>query len=155
MNPRARVAVASLALSASAFVGIAVHESYRETAYFPTPEDRPTLGYGATESVRMGDKTTPDRALVRLLQDADKFQQAVRRCAPVPMHQHEFDAYVSISYNIGSGAFCSSTMVRKLKAGDYEGGCREILRWDRQAGRVLRGLTIRREAEYKQCIGTP
>lgn len=148
-----RVQVAALSLSAAALVGIAVHEGYRETAYLPTPQDVPTIGFGTTGGVKPGDKITPERALVRLLGDAGKFEQAVKQCADVPLFQHEFDAYVSLTYNIGSGAFCSSTLVRKLKAGDYAGACREILRWDKQAGRVLPGLTKRRQQEYAQCVG--
>ena len=102
----------------------------------------------------MGDTITPERALVRLLRDANKFEQAVKRCAPVPMYQHEFDAYVSLTYNIGEGAFCKSTLARKLNALDYEEACREILRWNRFKGRELPGLTKRRQQEYKQCLGS-
>ena len=152
MNGRLKPAL--LALSASALVGIAVHEGYRGEAYEPVKGDVPTIGFGTTEGVEMGDKITPERALVRLLNDANKFQNAVRRCAPVPMHQYEFDAYVSLTYNIGEGAFCRSTLAKKLNAGDYEGACAQILRWDRFNGRPLPGLTKRRQEEYKQCLGS-
>lgn len=148
-----RVAIAALSLSAAALVSIALHESYREDAYLPTRDDRPTIGFGTTDGVKLGDRTTPERALVRLLADASKFERAVKRCAPVVMHMHEFSAFVSLTYNIGEGAFCGSTLARKLKVGDYAGACREILRWDKQAGKVLPGLTKRRQAEYRQCIG--
>jgi lysozyme len=148
-----RTAVAGLVVSAATLVGIALHESYKGEAYLPTKDDVPTIGFGTTEGVKMGDKITPERALVRLLADADKHAQAVKRCAHVPMYQHEFDAYTSFVYNVGEGAFCNSTLVKKLNAFDYEGACKELLRWDRQNGKVLRGLTIRRQAEYKQCSG--
>lgn len=148
-----RIKASALVVSASVLVGIAVHEAYRGDAYLPTPNDVPTIGFGTTEGVKMGDKITPERALVRLLADADKYAQAIRTCADVPMHQHEFDAFLSLSYNIGTGAFCKSTLVKRLKAGQYEEACKEILRWDKQAGVTLRGLTKRREAEYKQCMG--
>ena len=148
-----RVHVAALSLSAAALVGIAVHEGYRDTAYLPTPNDTHTIGFGTTGGVKPGDKITPERALVRLLGDAGKFEQAVKRCADVPLFQHEFDAYVSLTYNIGAGAFCSSTLVRKLKAGDYAGACKELLRWTKQAGRELPGLVKRRQQEYAQCVG--
>lgn len=149
----ARVLVASLSLSAAALVGIAMKEHFVADAMIPVPGDVPTIGWGSTEGVKMGDRITPDRALVRLLADADTHAQAVKRCAPVPMYQHEFDAYVSLTYNIGQTAFCGSTLARKLKAGDYPGACREILRWDKFKGAPLRGLTIRREGEFKQCMG--
>lgn len=148
-----RTLVAALALSASALVGIATHEDYRGAAYVPVAGDVPTIGFGTTKGVRPGDKTTPPRALIALLRDADESAQAVRRCAPVPMYQDEFDAYVSLAYNIGSGAFCRSTLVRKLNAGDYAGACAELLRWDKMGGRTLPGLTKRRQAEYRQCMG--
>lgn len=149
---RARVAVAALTLSASAMVGIALHEGYRGDAYDDGVGVQ-TIGFGTTEGVKPGDKITPERALVRLLGDATKFERAVQRCAPVPMYQHEFDAYVSLTYNIGEGAFCGSTLAKKLRAGDYAGACDEILRWNRAGGKVLRGLTKRREAEHKLCKG--
>lgn len=152
-----RTEVAGLVLAASTLVGIALHESYREDAYFATADEKArgisTVGFGSTDGVKPGDSITPERALVRLLADAGKFEAAVKRCAPVPMYPHEFAAYVSLAYNIGDGAFCGSTLARKLRAFDYAGACAEILRWDRQSGRVLRGLTIRRQSEYKQCMG--
>ena len=149
-----RLPVAALALSASALVGLAVHEGYRGEAYEPVKGDVPTIGFGTTEGVKMGDKITPERALVRLLNDANKFQKAVKTCAPVPMHGYEFDAYVSLTYNIGASAFCKSTLARKLNAGDYEGACAEILRWDRFKGKPLPGLTKRRVEEYQKCLGS-
>jgi lysozyme len=148
-----RIKPALLALSASALVGIAVHEGYRGEAYEPVKGDVPTIGFGTTEGVEMGDRITPERALVRLLNDANKFEKAVKRCAPVPLHQYEFDAYVSLTYNIGEGAFCRSTLVKKLNAQDYEGACAEILRWDKFKGKSLPGLTKRRQQEFNQCLG--
>lgn len=149
----ARIQVAALSLSAATLVGIALHEGYRGEAYTPVPGDVPTIGFGTTDGVQMGDRTTPTRALVQLLSDADKFTQAVRRCAPVPMYQYEFDAYVSLTYNIGPGAFCNSTIARRLKAGDYEGACNGILAWDKFQGKPLAGLTKRRQEERAKCLG--
>lgn len=153
----ARVAVGSLVLAASTLVSIAVHESYQSDAYYATAEEKArgitTIGFGTTSGVKPGDTITVERALVRLLADANRFEQAVKRCAPVPMHQYEFAAYVSLTYNIGEGAFCRSTLVKKLNAQDYDGACKEILKWDKQAGKTLRGLTSRRQAEYRQCVG--
>lgn len=155
-----RRAAATLVLSAAALVGIAQWESYVEVAAPPVAGDVPTNGFGTTRNpdgspVQAGDTTTPERALVRLLADADEYARAVRRCAPVPMHQHEFDAFVSLAYNIGPGAFCSSTLAKRLNAGDYAEACRQILRWDKFRGRPLRGLTLRRQAEYRTCMGGP
>lgn len=149
-----RMKIASLALSASALVGLAVFEGYKDRAYIPIPGDVPTLGFGTTEGVKMGDKIDPVTALQRKLADIQKFEGAVKQCVKVPLHQHEYDAYLQLSYNIGSGAFCRSTLVRKLNSGDYAGACKEILRWNRASGKVVPGLTKRREAEYKLCIGS-
>lgn len=149
-----RTHVAALSLSAAALVGIAAHEGFKPNAYIPVPGDVPTIGFGTTENVKMGDKVTVERGLVLLLEDANEFEQTVKRCAPVPMYQHEFDAFVSLTYNIGGGAFCGSTMARMLKDGDYEGACKQILRWDKFKGKPLRGLTIRRQREYQKCIGS-
>ena len=153
-----RTQIAALGLSAAALVGIALHEGYEPVARPPVAGDVDTGGFGSTRRedgtpMRAGEKVDPTRALVLLLKDAGKFEQAVKRCAPVPMYPHEFSAYVSLTYNIGDGAFCSSTLAKKLNALDYEGACKEILRWDRFKGQTLRGLTNRRQAEYKMCKG--
>lgn len=151
-----RTVVAALALSAAGLVGIASWETFQPVAYLPTPQDVPTHGWGSTKDVKLGDRTTPDRALVRLLSDAEQHQRELRACiGDVALHQHEWDAYVSWAFNVGTGAACSSTLVRKLRADppDYLGACRELLRWNKQAGRVLAGLTRRRQAEYQTCVG--
>lgn len=150
---KTRIAIGSLVVSGALLVGLAVSEDYRGEAYIPVPGDSPTLGFGETKGVKLGDRTTPVRALIQLQASAERHAQAVRECAPVPMYQHEFDAFVSLAYNIGGSAFCGSTLARKLNAGDYAGACREILRWDKFKGRALPGLTKRRQHEYRQCIG--
>ena len=148
-----RLAIAAFTLSASAFVGLAMLENYREAAYVPVPGDVPTIGFGTTEGVRMGDTITPPRALARALTDVQKFEGALKKCVTAPLYQHEYDAYISLTYNIGAQAFCNSTLVKKLNAGDHEGACAEIRRWNRRGGKVSQGLTRRREAEYRQCMG--
>lgn len=147
-----RMKLAGLALSAAALVGLALHEGYTDTAIIPVKGDVPTIGFGTTEGVKLGDRTTPPQALVRALQDAQKYEGALKRCVTVPLHQHEYDAYISLAYNIGPTAFCGSTLVRKLNAQDYAGACKEILRWDKFKGQTLRGLTIRRQKEHEQCM---
>lgn len=144
--------VALLGLSAMGLVGIANYEGYQGTAYRDTVNVA-TIGFGTTEGVKLGDKTTPDRALQRLLKDAEKASDGVRLCVAVPLTQGEFDAFVSLSYNIGSGAFCSSTLVKLLNQGHYADACAQILRWDKAGGKPLAGLTTRRRGEYLTCMG--
>ena len=152
---KARVAISALALSASALVGIAVHEGYSPVAYRPVPGDVPTIGFGTTDNVKMGDRTDPVQALTRKLADVQRFEGALRQCVRVPLHQHEYDAFLSLAYNIGPGAFCGSTLVRLLNQGQYREACDQILRWDRFQGQPLRGLTLRRQDEHRQCVGVP
>lgn len=148
-----RTKIAALVLSATGLVTIALSEGYTDRAVIPVPGDVPTIGFGTTDGVKLGDTTTPPKALARALRDVQQFEGALKQCVTVPLAQYEFDAYVALSYNVGSRNFCSSTLVHKLNSGDYEGACREILRWNRAGGRVVDGLTARRKREYQQCIG--
>lgn len=150
---RNRIIVAALTLSASGLVGLVGFEGYREKAYIPVAGDVPTIGFGTTEGVKQGDTITPARALARALHDVTRFEGALRSCVKVPLHQYEYDAYISLAYNIGSSAFCRSTLVRKLNAGEYLEACEQIKRWVFFKGQKLQGLIKRRNVEYKQCIG--
>jgi lysozyme len=147
-----RTKLAALTLSAAALVGIAVHEGYVGHAYQDIVGVW-TIGFGTTENVRPGQKIDPVRALQRKVADVEKFEGAIKQCVRVPLHQYEYDAYISLAYNIGSAAFCNSTLVRRLNAGDYAGACKEILRWNRAGGQVVQGLVNRRQDEYRKCIG--
>ena len=148
---RARLGIAALTLSAAAFGALVGFEGYTGRATIPVPGDVPTLGFGTTAGVKIGDAIDPVRAVQRALTDVGHFEGAVKKCVTVPLHQHEYDAFIQLSYNIGVTAFCKSTLVRKLNALDYVGACNEILRWDRFHGRPLSGLTRRRQAEYALC----
>ncbi len=153
MGLNVRTSVAAMVLSAAGLVTIALNEGYSDKAIIPVDGDVPTIGFGTTEGVKPGDRITPPQALARALTDVQKFEGAVKKCVKVPLHQFEYDAYLSLAYNIGATNFCTSTLVKKLNAQDYAGACAEILRWDRFKGQPLRGLTLRRQAENKQCMG--
>jgi lysozyme len=148
-----RTALAGLSISGVALIGLLAAEGFRDTAYIPVPGDVPTIGFGTTDSVRMGQRIEVTQALGRALVDVQKFEGAMKRCVTVSLHQYEYDAYVSLTYNIGEGAFCRSTLVRLLNKEDFSGACKQILRWDKFKGKPLRGLTIRREKEYAMCMG--
>lgn len=143
----------ALRLSAVALVSLALYEGYTNTAIQPLPGDKWTYGFGTTDNVKKGDAITPPKALERKLADIEKFEKALKQCVTVPLHQYEYDAYISLSYNIGSTAFCTSTLVGMLNKGEYAKACEQILRWDKFKGTAVKGLTTRRQAEYKKCIG--
>ena len=157
-----RFKVSSLVLSAVAFVGIAMQEGFNEKAYVPIEGDKITIGFGTTEDVKVGDKTTPTKALAMAIRDINKFEGALKQCVTVPLSQSEYDAFVSLAYNVGPGAFCKSGIVRKLNAMDYDGACAEILRWRFFQGKdcaipanKCSGLYSRRKIESEQCRGAP
>lgn len=157
-SSRFRVTLAALAISAAGILGITQWEGYTDHAVIPIPGDVPTIGHGTTRypdgsPVELGDKTTKREASQYLKHDLNVFEDAVRRCVKVPLHQHEYDAYVSLTYNIGPTAFCSSTLVRRLNREEYAAACAEISRWNRAGGRVVPGLVNRRASERARCEG--
>lgn len=153
MNFNPRIAVGALSLSAAALVAVAKFEGFRGEAYRPVPGDVPTIGFGSTDGVKLGDTISVPEALNRLESDVRVAEDAVRSCVTVPLTQGEMDAYTSLAYNIGKKNFCGSTLVKKLNAGDYRGACEEIKRWHFAGGKSLKGLVDRRADEYDRCMG--
>lgn len=153
----ARITVAALSLSAAGLIGIAVSEGWEPVAKPPVAGDVATGGFGSTRGetgpMRAGERVDPVRGLILLQRDASEAERIVRACAPVPMYQHEFDAAVSLAYNIGGKAFCGSTVARRFNAGDYAGACDAFLMWDKFHGKPLRGLALRRQRERARCLG--
>ena len=148
----------ALVISSAGISGIALHEGFRDKAYIPVPGDVATIGFGSTtyedgSKVKLGDKITRKDAEELLGNKVSAFERQMKSCVKVPLYQYEYDAFVSLQYNIGSQAFCNSTLVKKLNTYDYEGACNEILKWDKFKGKPLPGLTKRRQQEYKQCLG--
>lgn len=129
------------------------YEQFRPTAYLPTPRDVPTIGYGHTRGVRMGDTCTMPQGENWLMEDTAEAAAAVNRLVTVPLSQHQFDAVVSLCFNIGVSQFAASTLVQKLNAGDYEGAASQFAVWRKQRGRVLQGLVVRRAAEAQHFRG--
>lgn len=147
----ARTAVAMLALSAAGFVGLIQYEGYTDNAVIPIPGDVPTIGFGSTEGVKLGDHITPPKAVERALRDVGKHN--IGTCITAPLFQYEYDAYTQLAYNIGMTNFCGSSLVRKVNSFDYIGGCAEISKWDKAGGRQIPGLTTRRAKERAKCEG--
>lgn len=111
-----------------------------------------TACYGETRGVRAGQTYTKAQCDSMLSARVQEFDTALRKCLPGPIPDQMRGALISWSYNVGTGAACSSTLVRKANAGDLVGACNELSRWNRAGGKVVRGLTNRREAERKICM---
>lgn len=146
----------ALGLTASALLvaSLAGYEGYRADAY-RDQVGKPTIGFGITHGVKLGDRTDPVRAVQRLAAAAAAHAREAAACiGDVPLYQHEFDAYASLAYNVGGPAFCGSTLVKKLRATppDYPGACAELKRWVYVGGVSNRGLASRRAAEYRLCM---
>jgi lysozyme len=77
------------------------------------------------------------------------FAQAIRRHIRVPLNQAQFDALLSWAFNCGAGVLRTSTLVRRLNAGDYDSVPGELMRWNKAGNppQALAGLTRRRRAE--------
>ena len=111
-----------------------------------------TIGIGTTiypngVKVKKGDKCTLEQAHEYLAHDMIEFEKTVNDSVKVPLSQNQFDALVSLTYNIGSAAFKNSTLLKKLNAKDFTGAADQFLVWNRGGGKVLKGLVRRREAE--------
>jgi lysozyme len=150
MINKQRVAVASLVASASVLVSIATNEGYSGSSYKDSVGIA-TIGFGQADGTKMGETTTPVRALIQLENSIDSHAKGMAQCIHVPITQGEYDAYLDFTYNVGVNAFCTSTLNKKLNARDYDGACKELLKWNKADGKVLIGLTKRRQEEFQQC----
>ena len=112
-----------------------------------------TIGYGTTRGVKPGQEISEAQAEALLKTDLNRFEQAVNQAVRVPINDNQFAAIVSFTYNVGAGAMRSSTLLRKLNRRDIYGAANEFPRWNRAGGRVLAGLTRRRNAERALFLG--
>lgn len=127
-------------------------EGLRLKAYIPIPGDVPTICYGETKGVRMGQTATKAECDAMLLARLDEFAGKVENCVKQPMSDRTLVSFVGLAYNIGSGGFCGSTVVRRYNAGDRRGACDAMLMWNKAGGREVRGLTLRRQRERALCL---
>lgn len=145
--------ISLLGISMLGLASITQYEGFRENAYLDVG-GVPTIGYGSTENVHIGDRIDENGATRRLISDLmSEYHPAINNCIEVPLNQFEYDAYISLTYNIGSNAFCKSTLVKLLNQGKYTEACEQILKWNKVKGRIIPGLVNRREKEYKMCLG--
>lgn len=166
---KGRAAIAGLAMSAAAFGTWIAYEGWAPVATVPIPGDVPTYGYGLTtrpdgSPVKLGDTITRPQATRQVWAAADGYQRALRNCfGNVALYQHEWDAYILLAKNVGPGAVCRSSIVRKLKVSDYSAACSTILDFagirrdgvrlscaDRANG--CYGVWRARLAEYRMCL---
>lgn len=113
-----------------------------------------TVCYGETQGVIEQRRYTEQECAAKLHSRLGQYLQALDACIDVDLRRHEWAALLSWSYNVGSAAACKSTLVRKVNAGAGPAEfCKELLRWNRAGGKVVRGLTNRRNAEYRLCMG--
>lgn len=115
----------------------------------------PTVCFGETRGVKMGDRYTVEECQVMLGTALVEFETGMRRCltSPDAIPAKPYVAFLSLSYNIGTGAFCGSTVARRANAGDIKGACNAIPMWTRAGGKVIQGLVNRRAEERAICLG--
>ena len=112
-----------------------------------------TIGYGHTKGVQPGDEWSEDHANHMLEVELEEYENYVNTAVNVPLSQNQFDALVSWVYNLGNGNLTSSTMLKVLNSGDYDGVPAQIKRWNKAGGKVLEGLNRRRQAEADMFVG--
>ena len=111
-----------------------------------------TIGFGTIKypngvRVKKGDTCTIEQAKEYMRHDLIEFEHTVNSSVKVPLNQNQFDSLVSLAYNIGSNAFKSSTLVKKLNAGDYQGAADQFNAWVNAGGKRMQGLVNRRDRE--------
>lgn len=121
------------------------------------PSNVLTVGIGSTEysgnKIALNHRYTDHEIATRWVKDIKTAERCVNQFANGDrLPQSVFDAAVSLTFNVGCGAVKHSTMFRKLRNGDYVGGCGELAKWVYANGRKLRGLEIRREKERALCL---
>lgn len=164
---KARILVAGLSLSAMAFVGLVQNEGYTDKAVIPTQNDRPTVGFGSTfhedgKAVKLGDTTTPVRALITAQVHISQEEEAFRRSLPgVALFQAEYDLYMDWVYQYGAGAWGKSSMRKELLAGNYRAACDALLLYKKSGGydcstsgnKRCAGVWTRQLERHKTCLG--
>lgn len=107
-----------------------------------------TIGYGTTHGINAKTKPiTQKQAESMLMRDVATFERTVRRAVKVPCNENQIGALVSFTYNLGPGAFLSSTLLKRVNAMEWDDVPNQFLRWVYAGKKILRGLERRREAE--------
>lgn len=125
------------------------HEGLSQVAYYDAVKV-PTICYGSTGKVFIGQWATMKECDERLMEDATYAGRAVAKYVHVRLTQGQYDALVSFVYNVGGTAFRKSTMLKRINAGECEAAGREFNRWVYAKGKRLRGLVQRRADERSE-----
>lgn len=121
----------------------------------------PTIGYGSTRyadgrAVTLADAPiTEAQADALMLATLGEYEAAVRRYVQVAINQNQFDALVDFAYNAGAKNLLTSTLLKMLNAGDYEGAAGQFTRWVFANGKKLKGLETRRLLERRLFLAPP
>lgn len=119
-----------------------------------------TDGVGNTIEVTPGRKITEKEAAADLKKNVSRFEKLINETVKVPINQTIFDSFVVFSFNVGGGAWRSSSALRLLNEGNYLGACTWILPWNKvtviengvEKKVESNGLKRRRESEYTMCV---
>lgn len=111
-----------------------------------------TSGIGHTAGVKPAQDITEHQAAENLLQDIEQTERGVKKCMPVSMPQPVFDAVVSFSFNVGTGAACKSTLAFFINKQQWRQACEQLPRWVFVNGARSSGLERRRNAERAECL---
>jgi GH24 family phage-related lysozyme (muramidase) len=147
----ARKAAAWTAAATLAIAPIAEHEGLRLVAYQDVAKVW-TICYGETAGVRAGDRATKEYCDTRLAKSVQAHATRMQKCVVVDVPERSLVGLVSFGYNVGSGAFCRSTLVKKLNAGALAAACNELPKWVYAGGVKWRGLVNRRAWERGECL---
>lgn len=121
---------------------------------YKCPADVPTIGYGSTgPHVKMGMVITLPEAEELLRDDLSRFEDAVTKACRSGTKQCQFDAMVSLAFNVGAKAFTNSTLLKMHNLNKIEAAALQFARWNKAGGKVLAGLTKRRKAESELYLG--
>jgi lysozyme len=134
---------------------IEYYEGLRLKAYpDPATGGEPwTIGIGHTGNVKKGDVITEAYARELLKDDLAKFEAGVTKLVKVGLNQNQFDALVSFAFNVGLQNLATSTLLQLINANQFDKAAKQFARWNKAAGKVMKGLTKRRAAESWMFLG--
>lgn len=138
----------------SAAIALVAAWEGRSLIAYVDPVGIPTICDGYTQGVKLGDAASPARCDALTEQEVRRALAVVDRSVSYPLPDEVRVALSSFVYNVGAGAYANSTLLRKLRAQDIAGACRELDRWVYAGGRKLRGLERRRQAERLLCLSS-